>query len=82
MGKQHHASFDEWLESASHPDALLKNFAKGIKNDHHAVEQAINSDISSGKVEGHINKMKTIKRSMYGRAGIDLLTKMLLAKNR
>ncbi|GGH21538.1 hypothetical protein GCM10007423_02720 [Dyadobacter endophyticus] len=60
----------------------MKNFAKGIKNDHHAVEQAINSDISSGKVEGHINKMKTIKRSMYGRAGIDLLTKMLLAKNR
>ncbi len=82
LGKQHHGSFDEWLESASHPDSLLKNFAKGIKSDYHAVEQAINSDISSGKVEGHINKLKTIKRSMYGRAGIDLLTKMLLAKNR
>lgn len=82
LGKQHHGSFDEWLESASHPESLLKNFAKGIKGDYHAVEQAINSDISSGKVEGHINKLKTIKRSMYGRAGIDLLTKMLLAKNR
>ncbi|MCF0075417.1 transposase [Dyadobacter sp. CY261] len=60
-----------------HPESLLKNFAKGIKTDYHAVEQAFDSDISSGKVEGHINQLKTIRRFMYGRAGIGLLTKML-----
>jgi transposase len=33
---------------------------------------------SNGPVEGHINRLKTLKRSMYGRAGLDLLTRRFL----
>lgn len=34
---------------------------------------------SSGPVEGHVNRIKTIKRQMYGRANLDLLRKRVLA---
>jgi hypothetical protein len=34
---------------------------------------------SSGTVEGHVNRMKMIKRQMYGRANVDLLRRRILA---
>jgi transposase len=60
----------EWLaraETASDPD--LRRFAEGIRRDEAAVEAAVTQRWSNGPVEGHINRLKTIKRQMYGRAG-------------
>lgn len=60
-----------WLE-----DTLmspLASFARGLLRDVDAVRAALSLPWSSGPVEGKINKLKLIKRSMYGRAGLDLL---------
>ncbi len=48
-------------------------FAKGIKQDLAAVKAAIGTEWSKGQVEGQFNRLKTIKRLMYGRANFDLL---------
>ena len=51
----------------------IKSFAKGLLLDYDAVKNSVVSDLSNGFVEGCNNKIKLIKRSMYGRAKIDLL---------
>ena len=57
----------------------LETFAKGLLTDQSAVEHAVSSDWSNGFVEGMNNKLKTIKRTMYGRCRHKLLeAKMLL----
>lgn len=58
--------------------AELKSFAKGLLSDITAVKNALTLSWSNGQVEGQINKLKTIKRQMYGRASFDLLRKRLL----
>ncbi|MCX9191314.1 hypothetical protein C3Y87_07785 [Carbonactinospora thermoautotrophica] len=56
------------------------SFATGLRRDRHAVTVGLTLPWSSGPVEGHINRIKTIKRQMYGRATPDLLrTRILLA---
>jgi len=52
----------------------ISSFANGLKLDKDAVINAIESDLSNGFVEGLNNKVKAIKRVMYGRAGIKLLS--------
>ena len=55
---------------------LLKkyeNFAKGLKRDNEAVKNAPSEKWSNGQVEGQVNRLKFIKRQMYGRANFDLL---------
>jgi predicted transcriptional regulator len=51
----------------------IKSFASGLIHDYDAVKNAVVSDLSNGFVEGNHNKVKLIKRSMYGRAGLNLL---------
>lgn len=51
----------------------MSSFARGINRDKDAVLAALTMPWSTGPVEGKINKLKLIKRSMYGRAGMDLL---------
>ena len=59
----------------------IKSFASGLLIDYGAVENSVVSDLSNGYVEGCNNKIKLIKRTMYGRAKIDLLrVKVLYAK--
>jgi transposase len=74
-------SLSLWLQEALMPASELKWFAKGILADYEAVNQAVVSNISNGPVEGQVNKLKTIKRNMYGRAGFGLLKKMVLANS-
>lgn len=63
------------------PISELKSFAYGIKMDIKAVNNAIDLDTSNGIVEGYVNKLKTVKRVMYGRASIELLRrKMVFSK--
>jgi transposase len=68
---------DPWIASAK--ESKLASFAAGIKADKDAVAAAITEPWSSGQVEGKINRLKLIKRQMYGRANLDLLRARLMA---
>ena len=58
--------------------AGLKTFANGLLRDIKAVENGINMPWSNGAVEGHVNRIKSIKRQMYGRASFELLRKKMI----
>ena len=70
-----------WLEDVnSSKIGALKRFAKGIKQDLEAVTNALSLPWSNGQVEGQVNRLKLIKRQMYGRANFDLLRRRVLAR--
>ncbi|HVB42945.1 MAG TPA: ISL3 family transposase [Streptosporangiaceae bacterium] len=56
----------------------LRSFATGIRNDKEAVLNGLTLPYNSGRVEGTVNKIKMIKRQMYGRAGFSLLRKRVI----
>ena len=58
--------------------AELKSFAQGIRRDYAAVRAAFSSSISNGQVEGQVNRLKLIKRQLFGRAKFDLLRQWVL----
>lgn len=69
-----------WIEAAICSDvAALARFARQLLNDFAAVHNALQLPWSNGQVEGQINRLKFIKRQMYGRAKFDLLRKRVLA---
>jgi transposase len=51
----------------------MRSFAGSLRHDLDAVTAGLTLPWSSGVVEGHVNRLKTIKRTMYGRASFDLL---------
>jgi hypothetical protein len=53
-------------------------FVRTLKQDLSAVEAAVSERWSNGPVEGQLNRLKMLKRQMYGRAGIELLRARLL----
>lgn len=58
----------------------LARFARGLRRDQDAVTAGLTCEHSSGPVEGTVNRIKMLKRQMFGRAGFDLLrTRILLA---
>jgi transposase len=57
----------------------LKTFADGLMEDWKAVKAAVELPWSNGRVEGHVNRLKLIKRKMYGRAKFDLLRIRVMA---
>lgn len=75
-------SLKEWLVQAADSGINeMVSFAKGIRQDLAAVEAAIETESSNGQVEGQVNRLKTIKRTMYGRAKFDLLRAKVLYAN-
>jgi transposase len=70
------AGLDAWLETAA--TAGLDGFAAGLRQDGEAVRAAVAEPWSNGPVEGHINRLKLIKRQMFGRAKLDLLRQRVL----
>jgi transposase len=73
------AGLDPWLgavDQSGIPE--LTGFAMGLRRDRSAVNAAFNSAWSQGQVEGQVNRIKTTKRSMYGRAKFDLLRQRIL----
>lgn len=56
----------------------LKTLAYGISLDIKAVQNAVLFDISNGIVEGFVNKLKVVKRMMYGKASLNLLRKKMV----
>ena len=68
--------FAPWLADAKH--SPLASFATSLERDRAAVEAALTTPWSTGPVEGRINKLKLIKRQMYGRAGLNLLRQRVI----
>jgi transposase len=70
---------DPWLAQVQDKNVPngLKGFARGLQGDP-AVRAALTLEWSNGQVEGQINRLKLIKRQMYGRAGFDLLRQRVL----
>ena len=60
------------------PGHQLESFAEGLKKDLAAVQAALDTPWSTSPVEGQISRLKTIKRTMYGRAGFSLLRSRVL----
>jgi transposase len=72
----------EWIARAkASGDPDLKNLAVNLLQDEKAIEAAMTESWSNGPVEGHVNRLKTIKRQMYGRAGMKLLRARVLNKS-
>ena len=68
-----------WLDrTRSSQVKEMRGFAFGIMKDEAAVRQAVSSQWSNGQTEGQVNRLKTIKRQMYGRANFDLLRARVL----
>ena len=70
-------AFDQWLVDVSQVPSI-KNFAQGLKEDYDAVKNAITLGWSNGQVEGQVNRLKLIKRQMYGRANFEFLKTRVL----
>jgi transposase len=70
---------DGWINDAKECQAsAMKTFANGLQRDYDAVKAAVSLKWSNGQVEGQVNRLKNIKRQMYGRAGFELLKKKVL----
>jgi transposase len=79
LTSRHGHRLDTWItavEADDQPD--LHSFTTGLRRDHAAVLNGLTLPHSSGAVEGHVNRIKMIKRQMYGRATFDLLRKRVL----
>jgi transposase len=69
-------TLDGWLAAAA--GTPLAGFAEGLGKDLAAIRAALETRWSTGPVEGQISRLKTIKRTMYGRAGFELLRSRVL----
>jgi transposase len=70
------AQLDPWLKGAT-TSALeaMQRFALGLRDDYEAVKAGVTVSWSTSPVEGHINRLKMLKRQMFGRAHLDLLSR-------
>ncbi|MNT27722.1 hypothetical protein D3C72_1633630 [compost metagenome] len=85
LGLMHRRSlrqFDRWLKRLSRCDAAeIRRFAQSLRADLPAVRAAFKLPWSNGQTEGHVNRLKFLKRQMYGRANIELLRLRVLKPN-
>lgn len=73
------ASLDGWLEQAAASTLKpFQSFAASLRRDYAAVRAGVEQQWSTGPVEGEINKLKMVKRTMFGRAGFPLLQRRIL----
>ena len=70
------AKLDDWIKQAR--TSLVASLARGVAKDAAAIRAAITEPWSNGQTEGQINRLKLIKRQMYGRAKLDLLEARLV----
>ncbi len=61
-----------------HRQPSLQSFVTGLRADQDAVTAGLTLQWSSGSVAGHVNRIKMLKRQMYGRANPDLLRRRIL----
>src|SRR5258708_40364598 len=69
-----------WFQACSDSSIVdLQTFATSLQREEPSIRLALSLSWSYGPVEGHVNRLKFIKRSMYGRAKFDLLRQRVLA---
>jgi transposase len=74
---------DAWLQRATSSTLeALQRFASGLREDYAAVKAGVTLPWSTSPVEGHINRLKMVKRQMFGRAHLDLLRRRFLRASR
>lgn len=79
LRQRKHEQLPSWMVAARKSGIPeLKSFVAGIERDYDAVKNALRLPWSQGVTEGKVNKLKTLKRVMYGRAGFALLRQRLL----
>jgi len=79
---RHGHRLDAWIATVEADDLPeLHSYTAGLRRDHAAVLNGLTLPHSSGAVEGHVNRIKMIKRQMFGRAKFDLLRKRVLLAN-
>lgn len=67
---------DAWMEQAQASELIsFQRFAESWREDGKAVRAALTTRVSNGQVEGYVNRLKMLKRQMYGRAGTELLSR-------
>jgi transposase len=72
-------AFEAWLaEGRDCGVRVVESFATSLDQDGAAVRAALTLPWSSGQAEGQINRLKLLKRAMYGRASLDLLRRRLI----
>jgi transposase len=70
---------EQWISDVEHdPLAPVASFARNLRRDQDAVHAGLTLPHSSGRVEGTVNKIKMLKRQMFGRARFDLLRTRVL----
>lgn len=80
MRERQPEKLDAWLARTEASGlAPLVSLANGIRKDYAAVKAGLTLEWSNGPTEGHINRLKQVKRQMYGRAKLDLLKLRLMA---
>ena len=79
MKKRDFEAFDLWLTSSEKCGLpYMETFTQGLQNDYEAVKSSLVLPYSNGPVEGQINRLKFVKRSMYGRGSFELLRSRFL----
>jgi transposase len=76
LRKETTEDLEDWLQEAE--GTALASFAAGLRKDLDAVKAAVDLPWSTSPVEGQINRLKMLKRTMYGRAGFELLRQRVL----
>lgn len=70
----------EWIDEVQAADLpALHTFVSGLRRDHDAVVAGLTMRRRSGRVDGHVNRLKMLERQMFGRANLDLLRRRVLA---
>jgi len=74
---------DTWLAKAKNSALkVFQRFAKGLNEDYDAVKAGVILEVSNGQVEGQNNRLKMLKRQMFGRASLALLEKRLILNSK
>lgn len=70
---------DGWLDEAEQAGIrALRSLANGLRADYEAVKAALTETWSNGRTEGNVNRLKCVRRQMYGRGKLDLLRARVL----
>ena len=82
FGRDGAMELNKWISQAETAKSKkMRSFAQYIKSDRKAVEMACLTNYSNGMMEGTVNKIKEIKRTMFNRAGIELLRAKVIYAN-